>query len=325
MPDIRIGIIGSGGTATGHAKRFSQTDGFELAAIAARNPKTGPSLAQKHGADYLPTWEALIEREDIDAVVICTYNDTHSQIAIPAIEAGKHVFTEYPATRSLEEAKRLAELIRDSDRVVRVAHNDPISASHQALKAQVRQMGELLSSFFTRLTPGRGARPEILFNLSASGPPALFFVYHIYTLVDIFGPAAWVESGARYIDLNEAQQYDRFANTLTVEFQSGGLAQWNWSGGIEIQEAEEFHRIVFTGGTLIRESGQWRISTSQDTQDMPSVSHTGETLQIQFLQDLTENTDWRQDARVAIDAARIGLAAERSVIENKRIQISDLI
>jgi predicted dehydrogenase len=206
---------------------------------------------------------------------------------------------------------------------LRVAHNEPISQSHQALKAQAKQMGSLLSSFFTRLTPGRGKRPEILFNLKASGPPALFFVYHVYPLVDIFGPAAWVESGARYTNLNDARQYDQFANTLTVGFQSGGLAQWNWAGGIEIQEAEEFNRIVLTEGTLIRENGPWRISTPGGIQEVSPVSYLDETLYTQFLKDVTQDTAWKEDAQTAIDAARIGLAAERSVAENQRIQISD--
>ena len=93
MNDIRIGIIGSGGMASRHAQSFSQTDGFELIAIAARNIETGPALANKHGIDYLPTYREMLKRDDIDAIAICTYNDTHSEIALAALDANKHVFT----------------------------------------------------------------------------------------------------------------------------------------------------------------------------------------------------------------------------------------
>ena len=257
-------------------------------------------------------------------MIICTHNDSHSQIAIPALEAEKHVFTEYPATRSLSDAARLEALIETSQRVLRVSHNENASASHRALKAQARSMGGLLTALFSRLTPGRGARPEVLFNLTTSGPPALFFVYHIYPLVDLFGPAAWVESGAEYVGLTDAGRYDRFVNAVTVGFERGGLGQWNWAGGIEIQSAEEFQRIVLTGGTLIKEGGKWRCSTASGAVELP-VKSNQQTHQAQFLKEITTGaTGWRRDAKRAVDAARIGLAAEISAAENRRVILSEI-
>ena len=324
MNDIRIGIIGSGGMANHHAQSFSQTGGFELIAIAARNPETGPALANKHGVDYLPTYRDMLKRDDIDAIAICTYNDTHGEIALASLDANKHVFTEYPATRNIDDARQLLSRIDQSSQVLRVGHNEVLSPSHRAFKRQTAQTGNLITALFTRLTPGRGQRPEILFNISISGPPALFFVYNIYPLVDCFSPATWVEAAAHYENLHDNGTYDSFANSVTVGFENGGIGQWNWAGGIEISHAEEYRRIVMTGGTLINRGDGWCLSTKSGERDLRATEPSDITIQTQFLNDI-HNGNWQTDACTAINAALIGLAAERSMQENRRIPLSELI
>jgi biliverdin reductase len=324
MNNIRIGIIGSGGMANRHAERFSQTDGFELTAIAARNLETGPALANKHGVDHFPTFHDMLKCDDVDAIAICTYNDTHSEIALAALDANKHVFTEYPATRNIEEAHRLLSKIDNPSRVLRIAHNEVLSPSHRALKQQTAQTGNLMAALFTRLTPGTGKRPEILFNIPITGPPALFFVYHIYPLVDCFGSATWVEATAYYENLRDNGTYDSFANSVKVGFENGGIGQWNWAGGIEISDAEEYRRIVMTGGTLVNSSDGWTLSTKSGKSSLPVAESSDLTIQSQFLNDI-HNGNWQSDARTAINTALIGLGAERSIEENRRITLSELV
>ncbi|MGA1195503.1 MAG: Gfo/Idh/MocA family protein, partial [Candidatus Latescibacterota bacterium] len=277
MNNIRIGIIGSGGMATRNAQTFSQTEGFTLVAISSRNPQTGPALAHDHQVEFVPQWQSLYERKDIDAIVIASNNKSHGQMVLAGLETQKSIFCEYPIARNLDEIKKIKSEQITNKTVIRVSHNEPLSGSHQSLKTQIQEMGPLLSSTFTRLTPGRGARPEALFNLPLSGPPALFFVYHIYPLIDLFGPVAWVSAGAVYEDLKDNGQYHRFANTLVASFQSGGLAHWHWAGGIEIEKAEESHRIILTRGTLLDQGDTWEISTANGTATIPHSAPTNKS------------------------------------------------
>ena len=60
---------------------------------------------------YETDWKDLVKREDIDAVDICTPNDTHAEIAIAAAAAGKMVLTEKPLSRNFEEGKRMVDAI----------------------------------------------------------------------------------------------------------------------------------------------------------------------------------------------------------------------
>lgn len=68
----------------------------------------------------------------------------------------------------------------------------------------------------------------MLFNLNVSGPPSLFFVYHVYPLIDLFGPAVWVEGFAEYTGLTADGRYDRFVNRAVVGFAGGGTAAAGW-------------------------------------------------------------------------------------------------
>ena len=326
MDTVRVAVVGSGGMATRRADTFSSTEGFELAAIAARNSDTGPPLADRHAVELLTDWSSLLDRDDIDALVVCTHNEIHGEIALSSLGAGKHVFTEYPVARHREETVRLRSLIGTSDAVLCLAHGETVSAFHRALKKQARGLGELQAAFFQRLTPGRGARPEVLFNLSLSGPPALFFVYHVYPLVDMFGPADWVDCGVQYGGLRSDGGYDRFVNLLTVGFRSGGLAQWNWAGGIEIEGAEEQQRIVLAGGTLVRDERGWSVSRrTGETPIVKADAADGElTLESRFLKEITRaDGGWREDATRAIDAAEVGVAAEISAKEGRRVSLSE--
>jgi predicted dehydrogenase len=81
----------------------------ELAAVAGRNPEGVRAAAAKYGWDSVETdWRALIERDDIDLIDICTPGNTHAEIAIAALEAGKHVLCEKPLANSVAEAERMS-------------------------------------------------------------------------------------------------------------------------------------------------------------------------------------------------------------------------
>ena len=316
MESIRMGIVGSGGMARSRAAAFSGLERCEVVAVAARNRETGAELANKHKLQLVPDWQRLVDCDDVDAVAVCTNNDSHAAVASAALEAGKHVFLEYPLSRLLEDGERLVKLALDSGCVLRIAHDEAYSAQHLALKRAASDMGQLLNAVFIRLTPGRGSRPEMLFNLNVSGPPALFFVYQIYPLVDLFGPAEWVGGYADYVGLGEDGRYDRFVNTVTLQFQSGGHAQWNWAGGIAIEKAEQYQRVVMSEGTIIKESSGWMCSTAGGVEAIEADESESRDLEEVFLDEVIEGSEqWRADLATSLDALRISLGAERAASE----------
>ncbi|WP_377273916.1 Gfo/Idh/MocA family protein [Peterkaempfera sp. SMS 1(5)a] len=81
----------------------------ELTAVCGRDPERVAAAAQRLGwADHMTDWRALLARDDIDLVDICTPGDSHAEIAIAALEAGKHVLCEKPLANSVAEARAMA-------------------------------------------------------------------------------------------------------------------------------------------------------------------------------------------------------------------------
>ena len=298
---------------------FAALDGCSVPAVAARNPETGAALARELGARRVGGWESLVEGDLVDAVAVCTHNDSHGAIALAAVAAGKPVFVEYPLARREAEVEALTRAGLDGGSVVRVAHGEVVSGEQRALRSAAAGLGELMTAVFVRLTPGRGARPEVLLNLPVSGPPALFFVYQVYPLVDLFGAAGWVEASCRYEGLDPATgRYRRFQNTVTAGL-AGGTATWVWSGGVEIDEAEQFERLVMSGGTLVRAGGAWSVATPSGRKALAAEEAAAGEEQRRLERDVRgEETGWRSDLATAADAARLGLRAERAMEERER-------
>ena len=306
--------------ARSHAEQFTGLDAAQVVAIASRNVRTGIHLAQTIDAEFVPSWENLVERENLDAVVITTHNDSHGEIAIGALDADKHVFVEYPLARSIEEGEEAIELAKSNQRVLRISHPEIVSNLHKSIKRKRLELGSLLLTSFLRLTPGRGARPEILFNLSVSGPPAHFFIYHIYPMIDLFGSVSWVEAGAAYGGLTNLGTYDRFVNTVNVGFNEGGIGQWTWAGGIEIKAAEQHQHYVLTHGTIISEDG-WRCSTKSGIEEIQPINAPSISLQELWLREIqrADTSASNADAATALEAIKVSLSAEQSMHESRRI------
>ncbi|MBC9713473.1 Gfo/Idh/MocA family oxidoreductase [Streptomyces sp. TRM66268-LWL] len=81
-----------------------------LAAICGRDAAAVQAAADRHGWAAAETdWRALIARDDVQLVDICTPGDSHAEIAIAALEAGKHVLCEKPLANTVEEAEAMLE------------------------------------------------------------------------------------------------------------------------------------------------------------------------------------------------------------------------
>ncbi|MGA8117044.1 MAG: Gfo/Idh/MocA family oxidoreductase [Actinocatenispora sp.] len=81
-----------------------------MTAICGRDEDRTRVAAGKYGWEsYETDWRRLVERDDIDLVDICTPGDSHAEIAVAALRAGKHVLCEKPLANSVDEAVRMAE------------------------------------------------------------------------------------------------------------------------------------------------------------------------------------------------------------------------
>lgn len=117
---IRIGLIGCGLMGRIHTNGYKRLADFfpetehrpVLQVACARREDKVKAFAEQWGYQHTETdWRALIARDDVDAVDICTPNDKHAEIAIAAAEAGKMILCEKPLARTLDEAHAMVKAV----------------------------------------------------------------------------------------------------------------------------------------------------------------------------------------------------------------------
>ncbi|WRZ89536.1 Gfo/Idh/MocA family oxidoreductase [Streptomyces sp. NBC_01007] len=115
-PPLGVGMVGYAFMGAAHSQGW-RTVGrvFDLpcrpvlAAVCGRDGRAVRAMADRHGWGAAETdWRALIARDDVDLVDICTPGDSHAEIAVAALAAGKHVLCEKPLANSVEEAEAMA-------------------------------------------------------------------------------------------------------------------------------------------------------------------------------------------------------------------------
>ncbi|MDQ0390652.1 Gfo/Idh/MocA family protein [Labrys monachus] len=116
---LNIGMVGYGFMGRAHSNAYRTVGNFfdlayqpVLKAVAARNAEKAAAFAETWGYESIEDdWRRLVEREDIDAIDICTPNDLHAEIAIAAAGAGKMVLCEKPLARTAAEALPMVEAV----------------------------------------------------------------------------------------------------------------------------------------------------------------------------------------------------------------------
>ena len=118
---IRMGIVGTGAISqVVHVPIFAERHDVDLVALSDADVHKAEALSRRFSVPLVMDTSELIAVDDLDAVVICTPNDVHEQIAIDALEAGKHVFVERPLALSAEGASRVLRAAESSGRVLSV-------------------------------------------------------------------------------------------------------------------------------------------------------------------------------------------------------------
>jgi len=120
---IRVGLIGTGLMGRIHTNGYKRLADFfpeyeyvpVLQACCSRREPNAKAFMERWGyASYETDWRKIIERDDIDAVDICTPNDTHAEIAIAAAKAGKMILCEKPLARTVAEAEGMLKAVEEA-------------------------------------------------------------------------------------------------------------------------------------------------------------------------------------------------------------------
>ena len=161
---VRVGVIGCGAIALRtHVPAF-RSAGAVLTAFASRRVASAESAASESGSGVAcADWAELLDRDDVDAVTICTPNALHAEQAVAAARAGKHVLVEKPFTTTVDAADSVIAAGRAAGVVVMTAHNmrfaTPVVAAQQAVRRGALGTVQSVRAVFCHAGPGAWA-PE---------------------------------------------------------------------------------------------------------------------------------------------------------------------
>ncbi len=139
---LRFGLIGCGRVAPRHADSIAQSAAAELVAVADVRASRAARFAAQYRAEAYTDYRRLLDRADVDIVSICTPSGLHADMAVAALQAGKHVVLEKPMALSLADADRVIRAAAQGARKLCVVLQNRYNPPMQELK-QVVDSGRL--------------------------------------------------------------------------------------------------------------------------------------------------------------------------------------
>lgn len=133
---IRFGLLGAGRIGKVHARAIAGDADGRLVAVADAMPAAATALASQYGCD-IRSIDAIIAASDIDAVVICTPTDTHSDLIEQAVRAGKAVFCEKPVDLSVARVVACLKVVAAQKGRLMVGFNRRFDPDFRAAKAAI--------------------------------------------------------------------------------------------------------------------------------------------------------------------------------------------
>jgi predicted dehydrogenase len=190
---MRLGVLGLGSVFWGPYRsliqRLSLEGLAELTAIYDRDTRKLEAVGSRLRLDTgIRSADELIARDDVDAVLVLTSMNEHGELALAALEAGKHVLVEKPMATSLDEARALCEASRDAAGLLVCAPHIVLSPTYREMHERV-QRGVIGRPLLARARYG-WAGPDWAEWFYQPGGGALFDlgVYNLTSLCGFLGP-----------------------------------------------------------------------------------------------------------------------------------------
>lgn len=154
---LRIGIIGTGGISHSHMRAYLAQPDVEIVAGVDLIPGKARAALDEHGlteAKDFVDFREMIDTVEMDAVSVCTYNCTHKECAVYALEHGLHVLLEKPLSVTLEEGIEICRAEKKAGKIVSVGFQPRFDVNMQMIK-KIVQSGELGKVYYVQTGGGR--------------------------------------------------------------------------------------------------------------------------------------------------------------------------
>lgn len=244
MNKVKIGIIGTGYIGNVHGRIYSRDERAEVTALYDIVPEKAEATAKTIGGKVCGSREEFLE--NCDAVIICTPNKTHKEIALDALAAGKDVFCEKPFSIGLEDAKELRDAANASDKIFQVGHNRRFAPVYTTLKDLLRE--DKAHSAHIKMNRGELKNPIWTGDVNVTGGFLYETTIHLFDMMRFqFGEIEELVAYGSQHEYPEPDEFSiifKFVSGFHCTFASSSDASWHFP--FERIEVFCHHRTVMT-------------------------------------------------------------------------------
>ena len=235
----RVGVVGTGGWGKNHVRVLNELQ--SLAAVCDMNAERADAFSRNFRVPGYTSLEAMLSKEKLDAVTICTPASTHFSMASKTLAAGLHTFVEKPMTTTEKDGEMLMAAAKNANRFLTVGFIERFNPPITGLKRMIEEgkMGEPILLEFHR----ENRRGE---NISDVGIVKDASIHDIDTACWLFGEVpkvVYARVGAMYVPM---EHEDFAAILLGFSGQKTAFLVTNWITPNRVRTLS----AVFSGGVV---------------------------------------------------------------------------
>lgn len=154
---VRVGIIGTGWIAEAHVEAYLRCPDVEITAAADLVPGKADEFCKRLGLNGVRCYEnhnELLKHEELDVVSVCTFNQTHAECTVDALDRGVNVLCEKPMSVTLEEAVNMCKAEKRSGKILSIGFQPRLDGNMKMIK-KIVESGELGQVYYMQSGGGR--------------------------------------------------------------------------------------------------------------------------------------------------------------------------
>lgn len=330
---LKVGLLGAGRIGWVHAKAITAHGGSTLVAVSDFVPESAQKLAAEYGCEARST-DDIIADPAIDAILIATSTDTHSDLMEKATAAGKAVLCEKPVDLSLERARACQRVVAETGQPVMIGFNRRFDPSFGALKAAL-DAGEIGKAELLSITSFDPAPPPVAY-VKVSGGLFRDMMIHDFDMSQfIMGatPVSLTAAATSIVDpaIGEAGDVDTAVVTMTYAdgriavIKNSRRAAYGYDQRLEVLGAEGLLQAQNMLENLVVKSTKQGVTGAKPTfffleRYMPAYTAEWDS----FVTAVTKGTAMPVTLQDGVNALAMAEAATLSAKEGKPVRIEDV-
>ena len=239
---IRVLVAGLGTMGLSHARAYRAIDGFSLVGLSTHRAAQRDDLAKEFpGVQRFEDFDAALAELKPDAVAVCTYTETHAELAIKALEAGAHVFCEKPLAETMEAAERVVAAARAAKRALLIGYILRVHPSWTRFVEIGRTLGKPLAMRMNLNQQSSGSFWGVHKNLMRTTSPIVDCGVHyvdVMCQVTQSKPVSVHAVGARLSDEIAPSMYNY--GHMHIKFADGSVGWYEAAWGPMVSETAYF-------------------------------------------------------------------------------------